>query len=226
MATVSISCGICAAGRRFLVIVLSARVGERDKIAGLDAGADDYLTKPFAVGELLARVRAATRRSGSKEDLPSIFEFGDVSLNMSLRTVQKGGVEIHLTPTEYRLLCLLAANEGKVLTHHQLLTDVWGPNRSKDGHYLRVYMGHLRQKLENEPAHPRHDSDRTRRRISLGAKAAPIVAHPRLRWPNHGARSLDGDVRRFPETFLIANMAAGICDLNTSRPIFATKAIL
>jgi len=138
------------------VIVLSARADERDKIAALDAGADDYLTKPFGVGELLARVRAAWRRSANKDDLPSIVEFGDVTVNMSLRTVQKGGVEIHLTPTEYRLLCLLVANEGKVLTHHQLLTDVWGPNRSNDGHYLRVYMGHLRQKLENEPARPQH----------------------------------------------------------------------
>jgi two-component system KDP operon response regulator KdpE len=138
------------------VIVLSARVGESDKIDALDAGADDYLTKPFGVGELLARVRAASRRRGPKDELPPIFEFADVSVNMSLRTVQKGGVDIHLTPTEYRLLCLLAANEGKVLTHHQLLTDVWGPSRSKDGHYLRVYMGHLRQKLESDPARPRH----------------------------------------------------------------------
>ena len=99
---------------------------------------------------------AARRRGAGKEDLPPIFEFGDVIINMSLRTVQKGGSEIHLTPTEYRLLCLLAANAGKVLTHHQLLTDVWGPSRSKDGHYLRVYMGHLRQKLESDPARPRH----------------------------------------------------------------------
>jgi two-component system, OmpR family, KDP operon response regulator KdpE len=137
------------------VIVLSARAGERDKIAALDAGADDYLTKPFGVGELLARVRAASRRSADRDDPPSIFEFGDVRVNMSLRTVQKSGVEIHLTPTEYRLLCLLAANEGKVVTHHQLLADVWGPNRS-NGHYLRVYMGHLRHKLENDPARPQH----------------------------------------------------------------------
>jgi two-component system, OmpR family, KDP operon response regulator KdpE len=139
------------------VIVLSARVGELDKIDALDAGADDYLTKPFGVGELLARVRAAARRRGvNKEDPPSIFEFGNVSINMSLRTVQKDGVDIHLTRTEYRLLCLLIADEGKVLTHQHLLTEVWGPNRAKDGHYLRVYMGHLRQKLEDEPARPRH----------------------------------------------------------------------
>jgi len=139
------------------VIVLSARAGELDKIEALDAGADDYLTKPFGVGELLARVRAAARRRGvNNEDLPSTFEFGNVSIDMSLRTIQKDGLDIHLTPTEYRLLCLLIANEGKVLTQHHLLTEVWGPNCAKDGHYLRVYMRQLRQKLENEPARPRH----------------------------------------------------------------------
>jgi two-component system KDP operon response regulator KdpE len=139
------------------VIVLSARVSESDKIGALDAGADDYLTKPFGVGELLARVRAADRRRrANQEGVPPIFEFGDVSINTSTRSVQKGGADIHLTPTEYRLLCTLVANEGKVLTHRRLLTDVWGPNRSEDGHYLRVYMGHLRQKLENEPARPKH----------------------------------------------------------------------
>jgi two-component system KDP operon response regulator KdpE len=139
------------------VIVLSARGGESDKIDALDAGADDYLTKPFGVGELLARVRAADRRRRrDKEGVPAIFQFGDVSIDMGSRSVQKGGVAIHLTPTEYRLLCVLAANEGKVLTHRRLLNDVWGPHRCADGHYLRVYMGHLRQKLENEPARPRH----------------------------------------------------------------------
>jgi len=139
------------------VIVLSARVREMDKIEALDAGADDYLTKPFGVGELLARVRAAShRRRVSEKDLPSIFEFGDVIINMGLRTVQKRGVEIHVTPTEYRLLCLLVANEGKVLSHSQILTHIWGPTCAKEGIYLRVYMAHLRQKLEKEPAHPRH----------------------------------------------------------------------
>lgn len=139
------------------VIVLSARGGESDKIDALDAGADDYLTKPFGVGELLARVRAADRRRRrDQEGVPAIFQFGDVSIDMGSRSVQKGGAAIHLTPTEYRLLCVLAANEGKVLTHRRLLHDVWGPHRCADGHYLRVYMGHLRQKLENEPARPRH----------------------------------------------------------------------
>jgi two-component system KDP operon response regulator KdpE len=139
------------------VIVLSARVGERDKIEALDAGADDYLTKPFGVGELLARVRAASRRRQNPgAGLGAIFEFGDVKIDLSLRTVHKGGAQIHLTPTEYRLLTLLVANSGKVLTHRQILREVWGPSHSEDGHYVRVYMGHLRQKLEDEPAQPKH----------------------------------------------------------------------
>jgi two-component system KDP operon response regulator KdpE len=138
------------------VIVLSARVGEQDKIEALDAGADDYLTKPFGVGELLARVRAATRRRSDNAPGSAIFEFGDVKVDLSLRTVHKGGAPIHLTPIEYRLLGLLIANAGKVLTHRQILREVWGPSHSEDGHYVRVYMGHLRQKLENDPAQPQH----------------------------------------------------------------------
>jgi len=139
------------------VIVLSGRVSEQDKIDALDAGADDYLTKPFGVGELLARVRGASRRRrGSKEALPSIFEFGDISVNITLRTVQKGGVPIHLTPTEYRLLCLLAANEGNVLTYLKIVTEICGPDRPKAEHYMRVHIANLRQKLEHEPARPQH----------------------------------------------------------------------
>ena len=141
------------------VIVLSARVGEQDKIAALDAGADDYLTKPFSVGELLARVRATSRRrleAGANPGVSAVFEFGDVKIDLSLRTAHKGGAAIHLTPIEYRLLSLLIANAGKVLTHRQILRDVWGPAHSEDGHYVRVYMGHLRQKLEDDPAQPRH----------------------------------------------------------------------
>jgi two-component system KDP operon response regulator KdpE len=139
------------------VIVLSARVGEQDKIEALDAGADDYLTKPFGVGELLARVRAASRRRrDAGAGLGSIFEFGDVKIDLSLRTVHKKGVSIHLTPIEYRLLTLLIANSGKVLTHRQILREVWGPSHTEDGHYVRVYMGHLRQKLEDDPAQPKH----------------------------------------------------------------------
>jgi two-component system, OmpR family, KDP operon response regulator KdpE len=139
------------------VIVLSARVGEDDKIEALDAGADDYLTKPFGVGELLARVRAASRRRrDAGAGLGSVFEFGDVKVDLGLRTVQKGGAAIHLTPLEYRLLGLLIANSGKVLTHRQILREVWGPSHTEDGHYVRVYMGHLRQKLEDDPAQPKH----------------------------------------------------------------------
>lgn len=139
------------------VIVLSARVGEQDKIEALDSGADDYLTKPFGVGELLARVRAASRRrqeAGSASG--STFEFGDVKVDLNLRTVQKAGAAIHLTPTEYRLLTLLILNAEKVLTHRQILREVWGPSHAEDGHYVRVYMGHLRQKLEDDPAQPKH----------------------------------------------------------------------
>ncbi|HEX3395286.1 MAG TPA: two-component system response regulator KdpE [Steroidobacteraceae bacterium] len=141
------------------VIVLSARVGEQDKITALDAGADDYLTKPFGVGELLARVRASSRRrleAGATPGAGAVFTFGDVQIDLSLRTAHKGGAAIHLTPIEYRLLSLLIANAGKVLTHRQILREVWGPAHSEDGHYVRVYMGHLRQKLEDDPAQPRH----------------------------------------------------------------------
>jgi two-component system, OmpR family, KDP operon response regulator KdpE len=141
------------------VIVLSARVGEQDKIAALDAGADDYLTKPFSVGELLARVRATSRRrqeAGAALGAGAVFEFGDVKIDLSLRTAHKGGAAIHLTPIEYRMLSLLIANAGKVLTHRQILREVWGPAHSEDGHYVRIYMGHLRQKLEDDPAQPKH----------------------------------------------------------------------
>jgi two-component system, OmpR family, KDP operon response regulator KdpE len=139
------------------VIVLSARVNEQDKIEALDAGADDYLTKPFGVGELLARVRAASRRrqeAGAGHG--ARFDFGDIKIDLSLRTVHKGDTPVHLTPIEYRLLTLLIANAGKVLTHRQILREVWGPSHSEDGHYVRVYMGHLRQKLEDDPTQPKH----------------------------------------------------------------------
>ena len=139
------------------IIVLSARGREQDKIEALDAGADDYLTKPFGVGELLARVRAASRRLpvGGAAAAP-IFQFGDVAVDMSVRTVVKSGATVHLTPIEYRLLGLLIANAGKVLTHRQILREVWGPSHAEDGHYVRVYMGHLRHKLEDDPAQPKH----------------------------------------------------------------------
>jgi two-component system KDP operon response regulator KdpE len=138
------------------VIVLSARVGEQDKIEALDAGADDYLTKPFGIGELLARVRASRRRRDTGAGLSSVFEFGDVKIDLTMRTAEKGGSAVHLTPIEYRLLTLLIANAGKVLTHRQILREVWGPSHTEDGHYVRVYMGHLRQKLEDDPTQPKH----------------------------------------------------------------------
>ena len=139
------------------IIVLSARVQESDKVDALDAGADDYLSKPFGTAELIARIRAHLRRrqpgAGSSEHL---FQFGDVGVDFSLRTVTKAGSEVHLSPIEYRLLSVLARNAGKVMTHRQLLNEVWGPNHSESSHYLRIYMANLRQKLETVPAQPRH----------------------------------------------------------------------
>jgi two-component system KDP operon response regulator KdpE len=139
------------------VIVLSARAGEEDKIAALDAGADDYLTKPFGVGELLARVRAALRRRAKMgADGAAVVEFGDVRVDLANRNVEKSGQAVHLTPIEYRLLSVLVGNAGKVLTHRQILRDAWGPSHVESSHYLRIYMGHLRQKLEYDPAQPQH----------------------------------------------------------------------
>lgn len=137
------------------VIVLSARTGEADKIAALDAGADDYLTKPFSVGELQARVRATIRRQRQPGfDNAGQVKFGDVTVDLKDRRVSKGGVGVHLTPTEYRLLAVMVASAGRVLTNPQLLRSVWGPSHAEDGHYLRIYMGHLRHKLEDDPAQP------------------------------------------------------------------------
>ena len=139
------------------VIVLSARTREEEKVAALDAGADDYLTKPFGVAELLARIRAQLRRRnrGASGDA-STLRFGSVEVDFEMRTVQRDGQPVHLTPIEYRLLVSLARHAGRVLTHRQLLQEVWGPSRVDSAHYLRIYMGHLRQKLERDPAQPEH----------------------------------------------------------------------
>ncbi|WP_026187908.1 two-component system response regulator KdpE [Methyloversatilis universalis] len=138
------------------VIVLSARVGDDDKIAALDAGADDYLVKPFSVGELMARVRAALRRRTAGSNGVSTVEFGTCSLDLATRRLLRAGEPVHLTPVEYRLLATLAAHPGQVLTQRQLLLEVWGPNSVEHAHYLRIYMGHLRRKLESDPARPQH----------------------------------------------------------------------
>jgi two-component system, OmpR family, KDP operon response regulator KdpE len=135
------------------ILVLSARGDEKDKIEALDAGADDYLTKPFGIGELLARVRALARRR-TRSDEP-IFRLGDVEIDFANRRVKRAGQVVHLTPIEYRLLTLLVSNAGKVLTHRQILREVWGPAYVEHEHYARIYMGHLRRKLEADPAQPR-----------------------------------------------------------------------
>ncbi|EPL3704199.1 two-component system response regulator KdpE [Morganella morganii] len=138
------------------VLVLSARDSEHDKIAALDAGADDYMTKPFGVGELQARLRVLMRRYPGSEKNDPVYEFGDICVDIAARQVSKGGEEVHLTPIEFRLLTILIGHSGKVLTQRQLLNEVWGPNAVEHAHYLRIYMGHLRQKLETDPARPQH----------------------------------------------------------------------
>ncbi|MBL0087506.1 MAG: two-component system response regulator KdpE [Ideonella sp.] len=139
------------------IIVLSARTHEQEKVDALDAGADDYITKPFGMSELLARTRANLRRVRSgRTTTDSVFRFGDVEVDLSARVVRKRGIEVHLTPIEYRLLGVLIANAGRVITHPYLLREVWGPTHSESKHYLRVYMGNLRQKLEDDSAQPRH----------------------------------------------------------------------
>jgi two-component system KDP operon response regulator KdpE len=138
------------------ILVLSARGEEKDKIQALDAGADDYLTKPFGIGELLARVRALARRRGRTEAGEPVFRVGDIEVDFASRRVRRAGQPVRLTPTEYRLLTLLVANAGRVLTHRQILREVWGPAYVEHEHYTRIYMGHLRRKLEADPARPRY----------------------------------------------------------------------
>jgi two-component system KDP operon response regulator KdpE len=140
------------------IIVLSARGQERDKIAALDAGADDYVSKPFGVGELLARMRVAIRhaaRGAQGAEEPS-FSVGELTVDFAHRRVHLAGELVHLTPIEFRLLTTLIKYAGKVLTHKQLLTEVWGPNQTEQSHYLRVYVAQLRRKLEGDPTRPRY----------------------------------------------------------------------
>lgn len=139
------------------VLILSARTQEREKIAALDAGADDYLSKPFNVGELRARVRAMLRRRArTGEQASPLVEFGAISVDLSRRLVTRNSQPVHLTPLEYQLLSALLSQPGKVLTQRSLLQNIWGPTYIDSGHYLRVYVGHLRQKLEDDPAQPKH----------------------------------------------------------------------
>lgn len=144
------------AGRDTPVLMLTARDTLDDKVAGLDAGADDYLIKPFGVAELLARVRAVSRRQAREPGGATSVTFGEVRVDFERRQVARDGRPVHITPIEFRLLAALVTKPGKVLTHRQLLREVWGPAYVERGHYLRIYMGHLRQKLEADPARPRH----------------------------------------------------------------------
>lgn len=140
------------------IIILSARGQERDKVAALDAGADDYVQKPFSVPELLARVRVALRHAtshGQAAAEPAIVA-GEIAIDLVRRIVTRAGVEVHLTPIEYKLLTTLARHSGLVVTHRQLLRDVWGPGHAEDSTYLRMFVRQLRQKLEANPAHPQH----------------------------------------------------------------------
>lgn len=139
------------------IIILSARTNEQHKIEALDAGADDYLTKPFSLGELLARIRAALRRSlVSPEQQQELFQTGALTVNLFKRQVLLNHEDIRLTPTQYRLLAVLVKNAGKVLTHQYLLKEVWGLPYQENAHYLRIYMSQLRQKLETDPAQPEY----------------------------------------------------------------------
>ena len=142
---------------RVPILILSARGLERDKIEALDAGADDYLTKPFGIGELLARIRVALRHSqrGTGEESAAL-DAGDLRIDLAARRVSRSGTEIHLTPIEFKLLAELVRTPDRVVTQRQLLRAVWGPNSVEHTHYLRVYMANLRHKLEAEPARPRH----------------------------------------------------------------------
>jgi two-component system KDP operon response regulator KdpE len=138
------------------ILVLSARVQERAKVEALDAGADDYITKPFGVGELLARVRVALRHAARTDTGSSVLNLTDATINLTARRAERSGNSIHLTPIEFRLVACLAKHLGMVVTQKQLLNEVWGPTHATDTHYLRIYMKQIRDKLEADPVRPRH----------------------------------------------------------------------
>ncbi len=140
------------------VVVLSARTTSDEKVEALDAGADDYVTKPFEMNELLARLRAAVRRgaAGARDGTPVVVETSGFTIDLSSAVVSRDGEQVRLTPTEYHLLEVLARNIGRLVTQQQLLTEVWGPGYERETHYLRVYVGQLRRKLEVDPAAPQH----------------------------------------------------------------------
>lgn len=138
------------------VIILSVKEHEQDKITALDTGADDYVSKPFSMGELLARIRTALRHSCHEDGENAILSFNDLEIDIAQRRVKVSGKGVKLTPTEYELLKTLAIHSGKVLTHRQLLTTVWGKAYENDTHYLRVYIGQLRRKIESDPTRPKH----------------------------------------------------------------------
>jgi len=140
------------------IIILSARDSEQQKIAALDAGADDYLTKPFGFGELLARIRVALRHANKTQEAmqDEVFVSGGLRMDLHNRLVSVDGNEVHLTPIQYRLLTVLVKNAGKVLTHRQILKEVWGPSYQENAHYLRIYMSQLRQKIEADPTQPKY----------------------------------------------------------------------
>jgi two-component system KDP operon response regulator KdpE len=143
-------------GSNATVMVLTARGQEQEKVFALDAGADDYLTKPFSVVELQARIRAHLRRStAALQQTPSQYQFGDIDVDLQTRRVTRAGQLLHLTPKEFDLLSLLLVNAGKVVTQRRMMVEIWGPAFLDQTHYLRIYMGHLRHKLEQDPARPR-----------------------------------------------------------------------
>jgi two-component system, OmpR family, KDP operon response regulator KdpE len=148
---------VCAAVRRWSslpIIVLSAVGDEREKVRALDAGADDYVTKPFGTEELTARIRAVLRRRDSGDGADPVVRVGPVIIDLAARRVTRGGEEVHLTPIEFELLRVLAAHRGKLVTHRRLLQEVWGPGYGEETHYLRVHVAHIRRKLERDPARP------------------------------------------------------------------------